>query len=55
MRESTVLSLSFDAEKVRCRAEILSQNGFEVRSVGSPVQAQFEIEMAHAGFLSPAR
>ena len=41
----TILSFSSDREKASRRAEILKQNGFEVRSVSSPVQAQFEIEM----------
>ena len=47
--ERTILSFSSDHEKAHRRAEILQQNGFEVRSVISPVQAQFEIEMGQCG------
>jgi len=49
LTERTVLSFSTDHEKAGRRAEILQQNGFEVRSAGSPVQAQFEIEMGQCG------
>ena len=45
----TVLSFSSDHGKGNRRAEVLEQNGFEVRSVTSPVQAQFEIEMGQCG------
>src|SRR4051794_32566383 len=37
--ERTVLSFSSDHAKADRRAEVLKQNGFEVRSVTSPVQA----------------
>ena len=47
--ELTVLSLSSDHEKAGRRVEVLKQNGFEVRSVNSPIQAQFEIEMGQCG------
>ena len=47
----TILSFSSDRGKASRRAEILKQNGFEVRSVGSPVQAQFEIEMGQCDIL----
>jgi len=47
--ERTVLSFSSDHAKADRRAEVLKQNGFEVRSVTSPVQAQFEIEMGQCG------
>jgi len=47
--ERTVLSFSTDHEKAVRRAEVLKQNGFDVRSVVSPVQAQFEIEMGQCG------
>jgi hypothetical protein len=45
----TVLSFSSDHGKANGRAKILKQNGFEVRCVSSPVQAQFEIEMGQCG------
>ena len=48
-RDSTVLSFSSDHPKLRRRASILKEHGFEVRSVSSPVQAQFEIEMGQCG------
>ena len=47
--ERTVLSFSSDRDKAGRRAEVLKQNGFDVRSVISPVQAQFEIEMGQCG------
>ena len=45
----TVLSFSSHHGKANARAELLKQNGFEVRSVTSPVQTQFEIEMGQCG------
>jgi hypothetical protein len=47
--ELTVPSFSSDHEKAGRRVEVLNQNGFEVRSVNSPVQAQFEIKMGQCG------
>ena len=42
--EPTVLSLSFDAEKLKLREDILREAGFQVVTAYSPGQARFEIE-----------
>ena len=49
MKTPTVLSLSFDPEKLKNREDALRVHGFEVRSVSSPGQARFEIEMGQCG------
>jgi hypothetical protein len=49
MDNATVLSLSFDSEKLNHRAESLQRNGFKVVSVSSPSQARYEIEMGRCG------
>jgi hypothetical protein len=47
--ESKILSLSFDPEKLQRRESALRADGFEVKSVYSPGQARFEIEMGTCG------
>ncbi|HEY6763674.1 MAG TPA: hypothetical protein VI386_02795 [Candidatus Sulfotelmatobacter sp.] len=53
--DSTVLSLSFDAETLRRRESALRKEGFEVISVHSPAQARFEIEMGRCGIFVTCR
>ena len=47
--DSTVLSLDFDIPKLRMREAAIRAGGFGVLSVGSGVQARFEIEMGRCG------
>lgn len=47
--ETTVLSLSFDVEKLRAREAGLREAGFEVVNAYSPGQARFEIETGRCG------
>ncbi len=49
MKRKTILSLSSDAAKLMRREAALSALGFEVRSVSTPGQARFEIEMGQCG------
>jgi hypothetical protein len=48
-KESKILSLSYDPEKLQQREAALRSHGFEVKSVYSPGQARFEIEMGTCG------
>lgn len=48
MKTRTILSLSFSAELKR-REDALQMHGFQVKSVLSPGQARFEIEMGQCG------
>jgi hypothetical protein len=45
----TVLSLSFDSEKLKAREAAIRGCGFQVTSVYSPAQARYEIEMGRCG------
>jgi hypothetical protein len=45
----TVLSLSFDSEKLKAREAAIRACGFQVTSVYSPAQARYEIEMGTCG------
>jgi hypothetical protein len=47
--EKVVLSLSFNVEELRRRESSLRAHGFNVKSVHSPGQARFEIEMGQCG------
>lgn len=47
--ENTVLSLNPDGETLRSQESALRENGFEVISVSTPLQARFEIEMGRCG------
>jgi hypothetical protein len=47
--DSTVLSLGFDVPKLKLREAAIRAGGFGVLSVGSGVQARFEIEMGRCG------
>ena len=47
--EKVVLSLSFNVEELRRRESTLRAHGFDVKSVHSPGQARFEIEMGQCG------
>ena len=49
MEAAKVLSLSFSAEKLELRERALRAHSFEVKSVLSPGQARYEIEMGHYG------
>ncbi len=49
MKKSTILSLSFNAEKLKRREDALREHGLQVKSVLSPGQARFEIEMGQCG------
>ena len=51
MRADTILSLSFDPEKLKLREAALRSCGFEVISVYSHAQARYEIEMGTCGIL----
>lgn len=46
---NTVLVLNPDGKLLRRDEEALRQNGFEVISVNTPLQARFEIEMGRCG------
>jgi DNA-binding response OmpR family regulator len=47
MEAARILSLSFSAEKLELRERALRAQSFEVKSVLSPGQARYEIEMGH--------
>jgi hypothetical protein len=47
--ENTVLSLNPDGQTLRSQESALRENGFEVISVPTPLQARFEIEMGRCG------
>jgi hypothetical protein len=47
--ENTVLSLNPDGHTLQSKETALRENGFEVISVSSPLQARFEIEMGRCG------
>ena len=47
--DSTVLSLGLDIPKLKLREAAIRAGGFGVLSVGSGVQARFEIEMGRCG------
>jgi DNA-binding NarL/FixJ family response regulator len=47
--DEVVLSLSFNIEELRQRESALQAHGFNVKSVHSPGQARFEIEMGQCG------
>ncbi len=49
MKTPTILSLSFSPEKLKRREDALQEHGFQVKSVFSPGQARFEIEMGQCG------
>ena len=49
MRANTVLSLSFDPEKLKSRQATILECGFNSVSVYSPAQARYEIEMGRCG------
>ena len=49
MRANTVLSLSFDGEKLKSRQAVILASGFNLVSVYSPAQARYEIEMGSCG------
>ena len=46
---NTVLALNPDRQTLRRDEEALRQNGFEVISVNTPLEARFEIEMGRCG------
>jgi hypothetical protein len=48
-QENTVLSLNPDGHMLARQEAALRENGFEVISVSSPLQARFEIEMGRCG------
>jgi hypothetical protein len=51
--ENSILSLNPDGHALRSQEAALRENGFEVISVFTPLQARFEIEMGRCGvFLS---
>lgn len=50
-KELKILSLSYDPEELQRRESTLRAHGFEVKSVYSPGQARFEIEMGTCGIL----
>jgi hypothetical protein len=50
-----ILSLSFDPEKLKRRESALRAQGFEVKSVPTPGQARFEIEVGTCGILLTCR
>jgi hypothetical protein len=47
--ENTVLSLNPEGHTLRSQESALRENGFEVISVPTPLQARFEIEMGRCG------
>jgi hypothetical protein len=47
--ESTVLSLNPDGRTLLSQESALRENGFEIISVHTPLQARFEIEMGRCG------
>ena len=47
--ETTVLSLNPDGQKLLSQETILRDNGFEIVSAATPLQARFEIEMGRCG------
>lgn len=49
MEAAKVLSLSFSPEKIKLRERALRAHSFEVKSVLSPGQARYEIEIGHYG------
>jgi hypothetical protein len=49
MKTAKILSLSFSAETLRVRELALRAHNFEVKSVLSPGQARYEIEMGQCG------
>jgi hypothetical protein len=51
----TVLSLSFDSEKLERREAAFRSVGFDVISVHSPAQARSEIEMGRCGIFVTCR
>lgn len=53
--DSTVLSFSFSAEKLKQREDAIRASGFDVVSVASAGQARFEIEMGRCGFFLTCR
>ena len=50
-----ILSLSFDSKVLERREAVLRANGFDVKSVYSPAQARFEIEMGTCGIFVTCR
>jgi hypothetical protein len=48
-REITILSLNPDGKKLLGQESALRENGFEIISVPTPLQARFEIEMGRCG------
>lgn len=55
INRSKVVSLSFDPKKLQHREAALCAAGFEVKSVHSPGQARFEIEMGSCGIFVTGR
>jgi hypothetical protein len=47
--ENTILSLNPDGHTLLSKEVALRENGFEIISVASPLQARFEIEMGRCG------
>ena len=54
-RALKILLLSFDFERLHRREVALRSNGWEVKSVYSPGQARFEIEMGTCGIFVTCR
>ena len=54
-KELKILSLSFDHQKLQERESAFLEHGFEVKSVYSPGQARFEIEMGACGVFVTCR
>ena len=48
-RENIVLSLNPDGQKLHGQESVLRENGFEIISAATPLQARFEIEMGRCG------
>jgi hypothetical protein len=54
-KKSRILSLCFDPKILQRREAALRAHGFEVKSVHSPGQARFEIEMGTCGIFVTSR
>jgi hypothetical protein len=54
-KDSRILSLSFDPEKLQRRESALRAQGFEVKSVYSPGQARSEMEKGACGIFLTCR
>jgi hypothetical protein len=48
-RENIVLSLNPDGQKLHGQESVLRENGFEIISAATPLQARFEIERGRCG------